>query len=363
VRGGREHRTGRIRELDGWRAIAASIVLISHFLGHQHTRTISRYPLFASIVFYMGYLGVQIFFVISGFVICRLLLQEEARYGTFSLKAFYIRRVCRILPPFYLFLAAVLLLGRLGMVEVTGGQLAKAGLFFSDFHSLSSLWMTGHCWSLAVEEQFYLFFPAILLLTPRRRRSVVCGAICVVCIASVLSISLTGWSALISPGIMEGFVCISCGVLIGIHEGRVRALARKAPFVLVFLAAVMLLLHPFGNLNDWKAASYQALAVPPAIALLLLSSMERQSWFQSLLCSRPVQAIGLTSYALYLWQQLFMGRRDVYFGTGRFIPLFLPLLCIIVSLSWFLIEKPAIDLGKKLSRRVRQTPETLNAVV
>jgi hypothetical protein len=58
-----------------------------------------------------------------------------------------------------------------------------------------------------------------------------------------------------------------------------------------------------------------------------------------------------------------MGRRDVYFGTGRFIPLFLPLLCIIVSLSWFLIEKPAIDLGKKLSRRVRQTPETLNAVV
>jgi peptidoglycan/LPS O-acetylase OafA/YrhL len=83
-----ESRIGRIRELDGWRAIAASMVLVSHFLGHQHIRTISRYPLLASLMGYFAYRGVQIFFVISGFVICRLLLQEEARYGYFSLKAF-----------------------------------------------------------------------------------------------------------------------------------------------------------------------------------------------------------------------------------------------------------------------------------
>jgi peptidoglycan/LPS O-acetylase OafA/YrhL len=122
----------------------------------------------------------------------------------------------------------------------------------------------------------------------------------------------------------------------------------------------MLILDPFVNLNDWRTVFYQALAVPPAIALLLLSSMERKSWFQSLLLSRPVQAIGLTSYALYLWQQLFMGRPEVYFGLGRFIPRFLPLLCVIVPLSWFLVERPSIRLGRNVSRRIRRTAE-LNA--
>jgi peptidoglycan/LPS O-acetylase OafA/YrhL len=91
--------------------------------------------------------------------------------------------------------------------------------------------------------------------------------------------------------------------------------------------------------------------------------MERKSWFQSLLCSRPVQAIGITSYALYLWQKLFTGRPEMYVGTGRFIPVLLPSLCFIVPLSWFLIEKPAMRLGRDLSRRVRRTPKTLNAVV
>ena len=104
----------------------------------------------------------------------------------------------------------------------------------------------------------------------------------------------------------------------------------------------MVLLHPFAELNDWKVALYQALAVPPAIAILLLSTMEQQSWFRSLLCSRPVQAVGVTSYALYLWQQLFMGRREVVCRPGHFIPLLSPLLCIIVPLSWFLVEKRAI---------------------
>jgi peptidoglycan/LPS O-acetylase OafA/YrhL len=358
--GSQENRTGRIRELDGWRAIAASMVLISHFLSHQHTRIISHHPFVSSVISYMGYLGVQIFFIISGFVICRLLLREEKHFGTFSLKGFYIRRIFRILPPFYLYLVTIALLGVFGMVKITGWQLAKAGLFLADFHSLSAPWMPGHCWSLAVEEQFYLFFPAILLLTSPRRRSPVCGGISLLCIALTLSISLTGWNALMSAGVMEGFVCISCGVMIGIHEDAVRVLARKTPAVLAMLAAAMLLLHPLANMSDWKEALYQALVVPPSIALLLLTTMEQQSPFRSLLCSRPVQAVGITSYALYLWQQLFMGRPDVYFGAGRSIPLLSPLLCVIVPLSWFLIEKPAINLGRQLSRRVK-APKALNA--
>jgi peptidoglycan/LPS O-acetylase OafA/YrhL len=307
---------GRIRELDGWRAVAASMVVVSHLLAHQHTRTVSHFLLLAWVIYVIAYLGVQIFFVISGFVICRLLLREEARYGSFSLKAFYIRRVFRILPPFYLYLGVIALLGVLGVVQTSGREIAKAALFLADFHSLSASWLTGHGWSLAVEEQFYLFFPAILLLSPRRWRSAVCGAICALCIAWTLAIPVTGRITLISTGVMDGFVCIFCGVLIGIHEERARALARKVPVVLVLLAAVMLLLDPFGHLHGWKDTLYQTVAVPPAISLLLLSTMERKSWFRSVLCSRPVQAIGITSYALYLWQELFTGRRKCISASG-----------------------------------------------
>ena len=360
---GKESPTGRIRELDGWRAVAASMVLISHFLAHQHTRVISRFPVFASEIKFMAYLGVQIFFVISGFVICRLLLREEARYGSFSIKAFYLRRVCRILPPFYVYLAILVVLSMFGTIEVTGSQIAKAALFLGDFHSLSAPWFTGHSWTLAVEEQFYLFFPATLLLTPRRWRSAVCGGIGILGIALMFSISLSGWNTLLSAGVTGGFVCISCGVMVGIHEDKLRALAQRTPVALVLLAAVMVLLHPFAELNDWKMALYQALAVPPAIAVLLLSTMEQQSWFRSLLCWRPVQAVGVTSYGLYLWQQLFMGRREVYSGLGHFIPFLSPLLCVIVPFSWFLVEKPAMVLGANLSRRVRRAPDTLKTAV
>ncbi len=246
---------------------------------------------------------------------------------------------------------------------MTGRQIAKAVFFLGDFHSLSAPWFTGHSWTLAVEEQFYLFFPATLLLTPRRWRSAVCGGIGILGIALMFSISLSGWNTLLSAGVSGGFVCISCGVMVGIHEDKLRALAQRTPVALVLLAAVMVLLHPFADLNDWKMALYQALAVPPAIAVLLLSTMEQQSWFRSLLCWRPVQAVGVTSYGLYLWQQLFMGRREVYSGLGHFIPFLSPLLCVIVPFSWFLVEKPAMVLGANLSRRVRRRPDTLKAAV
>jgi peptidoglycan/LPS O-acetylase OafA/YrhL len=354
--------TGRIRELDGWRALSASMVLIGHFLGYQHTQKISHYPLLVSTVFHMSFLGVQIFFVISGFVICRLLLREESRHGAFSLKAFYVRRVCRIVPPFYLYLATVSLLGWLGLLEITGTQVAKAGFFLADFRSLSASWITGHSWSLAVEEQFYLFFPPALWLTPRRWRAAVGSGICVVCIASILLISFTKWNATVSAGVMEGFLCISCGVMTALHEDKVRAVARKIPAFVVLLLAAMLMLHTFADLNEWKAALYQVLAVPPAIVLVLFFTVEQQSWLRSVLLTRPIQGIGLTSYALYLWQQLFMGRPEVYFGAGHFIPLLSPLLCVIVPLSWFLIEKPAMRLGASLSRRLRQKQDALSAI-
>src|ERR1017187_6506457 len=90
----------RLRELDGWRAISVLLVLRQHALVHQHGRMLSHHLYLAFVEHYIGGLAVKIFFVISGFVICRLLISEERHYGAASILGFYYRRVFRILPPF-----------------------------------------------------------------------------------------------------------------------------------------------------------------------------------------------------------------------------------------------------------------------
>jgi peptidoglycan/LPS O-acetylase OafA/YrhL len=117
----------------------------------------------------------------------------------------------------------------------------------------------------------------------------------------ILLISFTKWNATISAGVMEGFLCISCGVMTALNEDRFRAVARNIPAFVVLLLAAMLMLPPtFADLNEVENSLYQVLAVPPAIVLVLFFTAERQSWLRSMLLTRPIQGIGLTSYALYL---------------------------------------------------------------
>src|SRR5580692_5069731 len=107
---------GRLRELDGWRAISVLLVIVHHVFSWQHPEVFSSHGRLFHLFRYCGPLGVKVFFVISGFVICRLLLLEEKRYGNVSLGAFYIRRAFRILPPLYFYLSIILLLTSLGLV-------------------------------------------------------------------------------------------------------------------------------------------------------------------------------------------------------------------------------------------------------
>jgi peptidoglycan/LPS O-acetylase OafA/YrhL len=122
--------TRRIPELDGWRAISVLLVIVSHVVSNRYLHALEGVsPLLAQVVFFSGGLGPQVFFVISGFVICRLLIKEEARYGAISLKGFYWRRVFRILPPLLTYLAAVYELLRHGMIDEKRKALVCSALF------------------------------------------------------------------------------------------------------------------------------------------------------------------------------------------------------------------------------------------
>ncbi len=346
-------RAGRLRELDGWRAVSVLLVIGHHIAGCQHRWLVSHFSFLDHTVQFCGPLGVKIFFVISGFVICRLLISEEFRYGSVSLLAFYYRRIFRILPPLFVYLGALYFLLSLGLIHECRRAVLDSALFLYDINLMPHSWFVGHTWSLAVEEQFYLIFPALWVLIPRRRLSLILLGILFSCAAWNLAIVYVG-SSLIATSARAGFACISCGVLMAIHEARLHRLANSVPAFIVALVACMLLLHPVIS-DGWLEALYESLLVPPAIALVLLFSLGRGGSLRAFLLSKPLQAIGVTSYGIYLWQQLFTAPKTYFLGVGRIIPLLLPLLCLIVPVSYFLIEKPLMDYGRFLSRQTRKS--------
>lgn len=137
----------RIPSLDGLRAFSLGLVILSHLYGT------TRFPslgLSARAANDLGYVGVRIFFVISGFLITTLLLKEHARAGTVSLGDFYLRRTCRIFPTAYVFVIVIGALAALGLVQVRDGDVLHAATYTMNYHYERS-WTLGHLWSLSVQ--------------------------------------------------------------------------------------------------------------------------------------------------------------------------------------------------------------------
>ena len=118
-----------------------------------------------------AHLGVSVFFVISGFLITSLLLKELDATGTIAIKRFYLRRAFRIFPPFYFYLAIVFVLAVVGLFPTPLRAFFFAATYTSDYYLGPGSGSGGlqHLWSLSVEEQFYLLWPAALLLLGKRR--------------------------------------------------------------------------------------------------------------------------------------------------------------------------------------------------
>jgi len=341
---------GRLRELDGWRAVSVSLVVLYHIAWYQHRNLFSSYRGLSHILYYCGALGVKTFFVISGFVICRLLIAEEMEYGSVSLKGFYCRRIFRILPPLYLYLATISALLAFGLVREHWTAIRDAGVFLYDLNISRPSWLVGHTWSLAVEEQFYLTFPVLWAFVPRPWKGRTVLAIFTMCAMWNLPIVHTGWEPMLWSDATQGFACISCGVAIATFERGIRRLASRVPAVIVGVTAIVLLIHPAGS-GAWISGLYEGFVVPPAVGLVLSFSLERGIMLRRLLCSGPFQALGITSYGIYLWQQLFTAPSQYFAGPGRIIPYLLPLLCVVVPLSYFKIERPLMRYGRSLSQR------------
>ena len=361
--------TSRIPSLDGLRAISISMVLASH--AAFGVPALAKHPLIVYTIF-NGNRGVSVFFVISGFLITSLLLKEEQRTGKISLKDFYIRRVFRILPPFWVFLAVVAVLWKSGALETTWADLGVAFAFLRDYRWGD--WWTGHSWSLSIEEQFYLLWPAALVVAGRRRALWIAVSLILVAPAiRVLSQLFLGGRFAAGQSLMfhvrVDSLMFGCAVAMVYTTPTFRKIADRILKWPGMLGALCFFLFLSGYLN-YRFQGYYMLPFgytleSIAISYLLLYFVTKhESVGGKILNTKLFVHVGLISYSLYLWQELFLTppveAPNHWSATilGKF-PFSLAAAFLAAELSWQLVEKPALKVRRRFERSndSRQAPD------
>jgi peptidoglycan/LPS O-acetylase OafA/YrhL len=349
VRGNLRQRTP---SLDGLRAASICVVLLGHLCGT------AGFPLNAHTQFVapLARYGVTVFFVISGFLITGLLLAEHQATGRISLRDFYIRRILRIVPAFALFLISMALAHAAGLVSLTTTDLLTALTWTVNFNPNRS-WVIGHLWSLSVEEQFYLLWPAtVVLLGFARSRWVAITAVLAGPVVRVGMRVAFHHSALrdleIFPAVADS---IAIGCVVALHRGQLvtshwwQVLSSQRMIVPVFVMVGILAAYdgytPIPILGG-------PLTLIATAALVEGSTRASGTVLGRLLNSKPVEWVGMLSYSLYLWQQPFLNRAVRSTFTSFPLNICAALLCAI--LSFYLLERPFL----RLRRRFRVTPTT-----
>lgn len=333
----------RIPGLDGLRAISIALVLCGHLIG--------TYGFFNNNTLWdhtgdFANLGVRVFFVISGYLITLLLIREIEKTGTVSLKQFYSRRAFRILPAAYSFVVVVAIASLGGLVLLHRGDLWHAFTYTINY-SVERSWWVGHLWSLSVEEQFYFLWPAVLLfLGIRRGMRVAIGAIVFVPFIRLLTdyvwISqrpiIGNTFQTIADTIATG--CVLAGYkdhLLGMTWFR-RIIDSRA-FFLVPIAALLLNLKPGGRIRWFVLETIINILIALCVCRVAIHTRD---WVGRLLNWGPITYVGVLSYSLYVWQQLFINRNSTAW-TERF-PQNLIFAVSAALLCHYFIEKPFLRL-------------------
>ena len=332
--------TVRIPSLDGLRAISIFMVLIGHALFSYHGEYRVGWSYLGN-----GDLGVSIFFVISGFLITTLLLREFEKNGDISLRHFYLRRALRILPPFYTFLLAVVIVWHLGWITSDWRSWSSSSFFIRDY-MLPGDWYTGHSWSLSIEEQFYLLWPAALVFLGRKRGLGLALAL-IAASPLVRVISHKFWNhgnldAFMFHMRMDGLM-MGCTLAIVHGEPWFGQAWKRIERPMVVLGSLVFLCGVSPALSH-RFAGYYRMPVGytldnAAICYLLFYFVRNPlSIGGRILNWRPVVHLGVLSYSLYLWQQLFLGPGIAHPILG----VFCAFLCS--EVSWHIVERPSLRL-------------------
>jgi len=350
----------RIPSLDGLRALSIVLVLLGH--GGDSIPFASKVPIWASVVLENSGFGVFVFFVISGFLITSLLIQERSKSGTISIKNFYIRRAFRIWPAFYVLIAVVALLGLTHRIPLRLGELLAAALYFWNYYPAGATWYLGHTWSLAIEEQFYFFWPlTVRIIGNSRAAYFAIGTIAFSPLIRVASYFLLPQSRPYIPIMLHtraDALMFGAAAALLYQNVRFQQLLKICfrSHLPVFAGIFAFLISP--QLARYWRGSYQltigwTLEGMAVMLMMIWAVQHHTGLIGRILNSRLAVHIGLISYSLYLWQQVFLAHSTAI--IHRF-PLNFILAFVAAELSYRLVEQPFLKMRARISEnRTRKT--------
>ena len=350
--------------LDGIRAV--SIVLVVGL----HSPWLNSFP------FNRGWVGVDVFFVLSGYLITTLLLREKERRGTVSLKHFYLRRALRILPALYAWVAVLWLTGSVG-----GGALLLVLLYVANLAMATGRMGDGpaaHSWSLCIEEQFYAFWPWLVRSVARRR--LLFGTLGAVFAIAAWRIALVHMGVrpfpeiYMRPDTRMDVPLWGCAAALVEREERFPALCQALrPFSTAILGA-LLALALFSYRLSWKWGGSIDFTVRYGFTLNAAIVAAGILWIRAYPASLPVRLLGLAplawvgrlSYSIYLWHRVafrageYVSKALLGFTVGEVPPgaapgpraaaaaIWFGAIVLVPALSYALIEKPFLRLKAKI---------------
>lgn len=350
-----EARYGYIPGLDGLRAIAVLIVLVAHF-GFSHIVP--------------GGFGVTVFFFISGFLITRLLIAEAEKKGHVGLKDFYVRRMIRLFPALLgmTFVTTAIHIG-LGLGGPVGTEFAAANLYFTNYYQIAQQ-AAGNApymswtplWSLAVEEHFYMVFPALLVLTGVNWRRLTTVLLAVIVIVPIWRLVVS----LVWPDTAEIYtymatdaridsIALGCLFTLGLHQlrdpARLRVLIGWVPSILAIMALLATFLIRDDMFRQVLRFSIQGVAI--GVLLLNLYFGRTFQWAFPILEISPLRWIGRVSYGLYLWHFPVLDLVErAELSTPLTIIIALALSFAVTALSFYFWEQKFVTLRKRFGAHI-----------
>ncbi|MTE23271.1 acyltransferase [Microbacterium sp. ZXX196] len=352
-----------VPSLDGIRCVAVLIV----FVGHGLTVP-GLWP---------GHLGVTIFFFLSGYLITTLLRREVDRSGRIALGKFYLRRALRILPPAYITIALAVIIGAIGILPSTqnGWGIAAEFLNVTNYYMI---WVnsteglppeTSMLWSLAVEEHFYLIFPAVLILLLRRRLNyrqigyILVGA----CVLAV------GWRVFLAAGdptFYRMYIASDTrfdGLLAGAAMALLwnPALGDRAPFnvpdrvIRFWLSPVAVVTIIAASLlpNVIRLTIADSIIYVALVPLFWLVIVHPEGAVGRVLNHRVVAHIGVLSFSIYLLHRLVIALVELFLDVAPVVDgISLLVTLATAQLMYVAIEKPLGRVRRNLEARFPRTP-------
>jgi peptidoglycan/LPS O-acetylase OafA/YrhL len=334
-------------DIDGLRAIAVSLVVFHH-----------AFPQ----ILPSGFIGVDLFFVISGFLITTIIFQNLER-GSFSFLDFYVRRIKRIFPALILVLVACLVYGWFSLFPADYKQLGKHTLAGAAFVSNFAFWYESgyfdgdsklkpllHLWSLGIEEQYYIFWPLIAWLAWKKKVNLlkVCLVLLVVSlIVNIVTVKHNAVAAFFSPASRFWELLIgSVLAYMKLHHQNANDATRNN--LSAWLGLCLLIVG--GVFIDPERSFPGFWALLPTLSAYLLISAGSHAWFNRVVLSnRLLVWIGLISFPLYLWHWPLLVFAKQSSALQPSVQLLLSMVAISIAMAWLtyrLIERP-IRFGKR----------------